>query len=115
MPVEFLRTQFTFRMRSRSVHVSGISDGVLIDVIIPRPVLEHLGGAQRLNQDESFTVVLQNLELLRVAAAMAAGRRGGHVPIITVDLADVETCARQFEMKRLTTRLEPTQSSSGSP
>ena len=76
MPVEFLRTQFTFRMRSRSVHVSGISDGVMMDVIIPRPVLEHLGGAQRLNQDESFTVVVQNLELLRTAAAMAAGRRG---------------------------------------
>jgi hypothetical protein len=109
MPVEFLRTQFTFRMRSRSVHVSGISDGVMIDVIIPRPVLEHLGGAQRLNQDESFTVVVQNLDLLRTAAAMAAGRRGGHVPIITVDLADVESCATRHSVKRLTTRLDPTQ------
>jgi hypothetical protein len=112
MPVEFLRTQFTFRMRSRSVHVSGISDGVMIDVIIPRPVLEHLGGAQRLSQDESFTVVVRNLDLLRTAAAMAAGRRGAHVPIITVDLADVEICAAQHQVKRLTTRLEPTQSSS---
>jgi hypothetical protein len=89
MPIEFLTTRLNFQMRSRSVQVSAICDGVLMDVIIPRAVLELIASAQRLSQDESFTAVVQNLPALRAAAARAAARRGAHVPIIAIDPADI--------------------------
>lgn len=89
MPIEFLTTRLSFQMRSRSVQLAAIYDGVLMDVIVPRAVLELIAGARRLSQDESFTAVVQNLPALRAAAARAAARRGAHVPIIAIDPADI--------------------------
>jgi hypothetical protein len=89
MPIEFLTTRLSFQIRSRSVQLAAICDGVLMDIIIPRAVLELIAGAQRLSQDESFTAVVQNLTVLRAAASRAAARRGAHVPIIAIDPADI--------------------------
>lgn len=89
MPLEFLRTNLRFQEQSRSVQLAALCEGILMDVIVPRRMLEHIAGAQRLTQDESFTTVVQNKELLRLAATRAAARRGAHVPIITVQVSDL--------------------------
>jgi hypothetical protein len=91
MKLEFLGTNLNFEARTRSVRVSALYDGTVMDVIISRPVLEQVAQAERLTQDEAFTTVVQNRKYLELAAARACSRHGAHVPIVTIGLADLVT------------------------
>jgi hypothetical protein len=115
MPLEFLHTRFQFHAPSRSVHMAAFSNGVPLKVIVTREVVEHIAGAKSLSQDESLTVVAQNLELVRIAADHAAERWRAHSPIVAVAPWDVITFAAQYPPKRLAARLEPQHNDKSTP
>lgn len=89
MPLEFFTNQMNYRAASRSVVVAAICNGRLIDVVVPRAVLEHIGGQMPLSQDESIATVKGNIETLRQAAGISAARDGMHVAVTVIELGDV--------------------------
>lgn len=115
MPLEFLHTRFRFHMASRSVQMAAISNGVPLKVIIGRATLEHIAGARNLSEDESLTVAAQNLELLRLAAGLAAEGWRGPSPIVSVAPWDVIACAKQQPPKPLLGRITQHQAQQSTP
>src|SRR5262245_44140907 len=89
MPLEFLSSRFNYRAVSRSIVVAAICNGRLVDVVIPRMVLERVSGRASLSQDECVSVATQNLETLRRAAWMAAARNGAHVAVAVIEPSDI--------------------------
>lgn len=91
MPLELFATRMSYRASSRSVVIAGICEGRLIDVVVPRGVIEQVGGRSALTQDESIAAVSKYLEILRQAAAIGAARNGMHVAVTVIELDDLKS------------------------
>jgi hypothetical protein len=79
-----------FVRSAKSVHVVADCNGRQISVLISKRVIEYLAETTDLDQDQSFTTVVRNKEILESAARRTLERYGDGVSAIAVELADVK-------------------------
>jgi two-component system, response regulator PdtaR len=84
-PLEFLKSEFRFSVRSRTVRIRALYKGTIVGIVFSRRLLEHFAQAKKLSQDEAFTTIVNNKVALQDAGARACERRRAQAKIITVD------------------------------
>jgi hypothetical protein len=89
MPFQFLSTRLTFDPTARDVHLAAIAGDDIVEVIVSRPVVEHLARAEDLSKDDAITTVVRHKKDLEAAAVHALNGHDTERRVVTVRMPDL--------------------------